>query len=95
MKETIDWNLRQASGEDLQLTPFDKNSVTLYQFPADFYKKHEESKCFVPQPNSQISEGDRALIAAMYPANPSARLEAFEKNKEKFEATWKKEKSGT
>ncbi|MGE0240474.1 MAG: hypothetical protein AB7S59_17280, partial [Parvibaculaceae bacterium] len=94
-KETIDWNLRQASGEDLQLTKFDKTSVMLYQFPADFYKKGAKSKCFVPEPNSQISSGDRALIAAMYPANESARLEAFQKNKEKFEAIWKKEDGGT
>ncbi|MGE0006709.1 MAG: M12 family metallopeptidase [Parvibaculaceae bacterium] len=94
-KETIDWNLRQAAGEDLQLTKFDKNSVMLYQFPADFYKRGAKSKCFVAQPNSQISSGDRALVAAMYPANPSARLEAFQKNKEKFEAIWKKDKDGT
>ncbi|MGE3876843.1 MAG: hypothetical protein AB7F74_28125 [Parvibaculaceae bacterium] len=94
-KDQIDWNLRQAAGDDLQLTKFDKNSVMLYQFPADFYKKHDKSKCFVPQPNSQISEGDRALLAAMYPANESARLEAFEKNKEKFEAIWKKDEDGT
>jgi hypothetical protein len=94
-KDQIDWNLRQAAGDDLQLTKFDKDSVMLYQFPADFYKQHEQSKCFVPQPNSQISEGDRALLAAMYPANASARLEAFEKNKEKFEAIWKKDKDGS
>lgn len=93
-KETIDWNLRQASGEDLQLTKFDKTSVMLYQFPADFYKKGAKSKCFVPNPNSQISGGDRALVAQMYPANESARLEAFQKNKDKFEAIWEKDKDG-
>jgi hypothetical protein len=91
-KEQIDWNLRQAAGEDLQLTPFDKDSVMLYQFPADFYKSGDQSKCFSPQPNSQISSGDRALVAAMYPANAAARLEAFQKNKEKFEAIWDKKK---
>lgn len=89
-KETIDWNLRQASGEDLQLTKFDKNSVMLYQFPPDFYKKGAKSKCFVPDPNSQISAGDRALVATMYPANAASRLENFNENKEKFEAIWKK-----
>jgi hypothetical protein len=94
-KETIDWNLRQASGEDLQMTKFDQNSVMLYQFPADFYNNGGKSKCFVPQPNSQISPGDRALVSAMYPANESARLEAFQENKEKFEAIWKKDKDGT
>ena len=87
--------MRQAAGEDLQMTKFDKNSVMLYQFPADFYKKGATSKCFVPEPNSQISQGDRTLIAAMYPANESARLEAFQKNKEKFEAIWEKDKEGT
>lgn len=91
-KEQIDWNLRQASGDDLKLTKFDKDSVMLYQFPADFYKKGQGSKCFVPQPNSQISSGDRALLAAMYPPSESARLEAFQKNKGKFEAIWKKDK---
>ena len=94
-KETIDWNLRQAAGEDLQMTKFDKNSVMLYQFPSEFYKNGANSKCFVPEPNSQISGGDRMLIAAMYPSNASARLEAFQKNKEKFEAIWKKEEGGT
>jgi hypothetical protein len=91
-KEQIDWNLRQASGEDLQLTKFDKNSVMLYQFPADFYKKGGKSKCFVPEPNSQISKGDRALLAQMYPANAASRLEAFQKNKDAFEKIWNKDK---
>ena len=93
-KETIDWNLRQASGEDLQMTKFDKNSVMLYQFPPTSTRR-APSKCFVPEPNSQISQGDRTLIATMYPANESARLEAFQKNKEKFEAIWEKDKEGT
>ena len=90
-KETIDWNLRQAAGEDLQLTKFDKTSVMLYQFPSDFYKKGAKSKCFVPQPNSNISSGDRALATAMYPANAASRLEAFKENKEKFEKIWNKD----
>lgn len=90
-KETIDWNLRQAAGEDLQLTKFDKTSVMLYQFPADFYKKGANSGCFVSTPNSQISPGDRALVAAMYPANAASRLEAFKENKEKFEKIWNKD----
>jgi hypothetical protein len=77
------------------MTKFDPNSVMLYQFPADFYKQGDQSKCFVPAPNSQISAGDRALIAAMYPANASARLEAFQKNKERFEAIWNKDEGGT
>jgi hypothetical protein len=91
-KEQIDWNLRQASGDDLQLTKFDKDSVMLYQFPAEFYKKGAKSKCFSPQPNSQISAGDRALAAKMYPANVASRLEAFQKNKEEFEKIWNKGK---
>lgn len=90
-KETIDWNLRQAAGEDLQTTKFDKDSNMLYQFPAEFYKKGAKSKCFVSTPNSQISAGDRALLARMYPANAASRLEAFKENKEKFEAIWNKD----
>ncbi len=90
-KETVDWNLRQAAGEDLQLTTFDKDSVMLYQFPADFYKQGDKSKCFVSAPNSQISPGDRALVSAMYPANAASRLENFKETKGKFEKIWNKD----
>ncbi len=89
-KETIDWNLRQASGDDLQLTKFDRRSVMLYQFPIDFYRKGAKSRCYVPKDNTYISGGDRALVASMYPANATSRLEAFKQNKEKFEKIWNK-----
>ncbi|WP_162914253.1 hypothetical protein [Taklimakanibacter lacteus] len=89
-KETIDWNLRQASGEDLQLTKFDRKSVMLYQFPADFYRKGAKSKCFVARESTRVSAGDRALLALMYPADPASRIAAFKKNREKFEAIWNK-----
>lgn len=89
-KETIDWNLRQASGEDIQTTKFDRKSVMIYQFPADFYRKGAKSKCFVPDKNTRISGGDRSLIAIMYPADAASRLANFKANREKFAAIWKK-----
>ena len=89
-RETIDFNLRQATGEDLQLTKFDRKSVMLYHFPPDFYRKGAKSRCFVSKDNEQISAGDRALAAIMYPADATARLEAFKKNKEAFENIWSK-----
>ena len=87
-KEQIDFNLKPFSGSDLMMTDFDKTSVMLYQFPDKYYINGANSKCYVPQPNNNISQVDRAVAAYMYPADPASRQQNFEKNKAKFEALW-------
>lgn len=89
-KEKVDFNLRAATGEGLQLTKFDNKSVMIYHFPAEFYKKGAKSKCYVAEENSQISASDRELAAIMYPPDVSTGLAAFQHNKERFEAIWNK-----
>jgi hypothetical protein len=89
-KETVDWNMRPISGDDLVASKFDKKSIMLYLFPAQFYKKGAKSRCFVAKMNYQISEGDRAAISEMYPADPNARLANFESNKAAFADLLKK-----
>ena len=91
-KEQIDFNL-QPLPDDTQgvmVTDFDNTSVMLYQFPDKYYLNGTASRCYIPAPNSQISRVDREVVNYMYPANPQARIERFQKNKDAFAAIWNK-----
>jgi hypothetical protein len=85
-KETVDWNMRPISGEDLVAGKFDKKSIMLYLFPAKFYRKGAKSRCYVAEMNYAISAGDRVALAEMYAADPNARIAAFESNRAAFAA---------
>lgn len=87
-KEQIDFNLKPFYGDDLMASDFDKTSVMLYQFPDKYYIKGASSACYVPEPNNNISQVDRAVVAYMYPADAASRQQRFEENKKKFEAIW-------
>jgi hypothetical protein len=54
------------------VTNFDRSSVMLYAFPAEFYTKGVNSDCYSPT-NSTLSNGDRATFRAAYIA-PSSQL---------------------
>jgi hypothetical protein len=89
-KEQIDFNLRPINVEGLMATEFDRRSVMLYQFEDKFYLKGAQSHCYVPQQNVNISQVDHAIATQMYPADASARMQAFEDRKNKFQAIWDK-----
>lgn len=89
-KTQIDFNMRQYRDTDVVASDFNPHAVMLYQFPPAFYKTGEKAKCYIPQQNSEISDGDRAELAKLYPINESARIERFEKTKATFQAFWDK-----
>src|SRR5262249_8198364 len=92
-KEQIDFNLRPIDTnetEGVMMTDFDNTSVMLYQFPDKYYLKGAQSRCYIPAPNDQISKIDREVVNYMYPVNPQARMERFQRNKDAFAAIWNK-----
>ena len=93
---TIKFNMAPFSGEDLMMTEFDPRSVMLYSFPKEYYLKGEQSSCFIPSSNNDISDNDRVTIDYMYPAEAGARVKNFEQSKAQFMAIMKKaEAAGT
>jgi hypothetical protein len=95
-EETIKFNMAPFSGEDLMMTDFDAQSVMLYSFPKEYYLKGEQSSCFIPSSNTEISGADRATINYMYPADAAARIKNFEQTKAQFaEIVKKAESAGT
>ena len=72
--DTINRNMRQLPDSSLfSSTPHDKDSIMHYSFPADFFLKREESKCFSPQHYS-LSKIDQQAMASAYPANAQMAL---------------------
>ena len=62
-KEQIDFNILQKySPNGISATIFDKDSIMLYQFPADLFL----DKVATPE-NTQLSEKDKSFIQQMYP----------------------------
>jgi hypothetical protein len=95
-KEQVDFNMRPLSGEGLVATAFNKLSVMLYAFPAQFYVNGDKSECYIPQDNNGISQGDRDVLAGIYPADPNARMQRFESAKAEFSGMLdKKAEEGT
>ena len=89
-KEVVDFNMRQLSGPDVVATEFDRNSVMLYQFPANFYKSGTKANCYIDKPTADISGGDMNEIAGLYPLEESERIKQFETTKAAFVALWNK-----
>ena len=95
-EETIKFNMAPFAGEDLMMTDFDAKSVMLYSFPKEYYLQGEQSSCFIPSSNNDISENDRVTIDYMYPSDAGARVKNFEQSKAQFMAIMKKaEAAGT
>ena len=87
-KEIIDFNMRKLSGPDIVASEFNKKSIMLYQFPAEFYKKGKQANCYVAKPSADISDGDFGEIAGLYPLEESERVKRFEQTKAAFTALW-------
>lgn len=85
-EQTIKTNMATEVAEDLMVTDFDRKSVMLYSFPAEFYLKGADSSCFIDHANDDISPVDRATVAYMYPADMAQRQKNFQQAKAQFSA---------
>lgn len=63
----IDRNLRPRNPDGSTQSPFDRDSIMLYSFPASFYKQGINPQCYTPG-NNQISSADADGIKRLYPA---------------------------
>ncbi|MDZ4842680.1 MAG: hypothetical protein SH859_11155 [Hyphomicrobium aestuarii] len=57
--------------------PFDIDSIMIYGFPAKYYKKGDGSHCYAVERNL-LSDGDKQLIAKLYPADNAAKTAMIE-----------------
>ncbi|WP_162914256.1 hypothetical protein [Taklimakanibacter lacteus] len=73
------------SGPDLVASEFDAKSVMLEPYPEKFFVKGAASPCFIKQYNRDVSAGDHAAMAGLYPAKGAKRAEAFRKKKAAFQ----------
>lgn len=92
-KDYIDFAMREAKGDDLDLTNFDRGSIMLYYFPPDFYVKGEQSNCYISTFNETISSTDLAKMAERYSSDPNTRIERHKRNRAAFAAVWEKAQS--
>jgi hypothetical protein len=69
-KPQVDHNLRPLMQEPRRrVTEYDPKSIMHYALPAHLFKAGVKSKCFIER-NTVLSDGDRAIIRAAYPATP-------------------------
>ena len=67
-KDEVDRNLRTlVTTPRRRVTPYDPKSIMHYALPAWMFKNREQSKCFVAE-NLALSNGDKDIIRAAYPA---------------------------
>ena len=75
-KEEVDRNLRRldnSSGKTgLLTTPFDRQSNMLYSLNPEAFKNPTTAKCYIPNPNNNISLTDRTAAQATYPSVAAA-----------------------
>ncbi len=85
-EDKIRFNMAPWEGEDLMMTEFDRESVMLYTFPAEYYLKGDQSNCYIPHSNDDISEKDKFTVEYMYPADAAARVRNASAARAKFDA---------
>lgn len=64
----IDHNLRPKTKADGEASEFNKKSIMLYAFPANFYKTGVNAKCYTSDNNS-LSSVDKEGVQKYYPNN--------------------------
>lgn len=71
-KAKVDLNMRRLlnDGDVNVVGEFDKRSIMLYTFPDWMYRDGTGSSCYFTA-NAEISDGDRATVAYMYPTDPA------------------------
>ena len=62
-----------AMGDEMQSTPFDRDSVMLYALPAEAFTDGEKDTCFIPKLNAELSATDKRIAGELYP-KPTADL---------------------
>ena len=72
-KKEVDIQMRAVSLQGKMVTDFDTASVMLYALPAEYFKSGTGSICFHAR-NATLSDGDKKLIAEVYPAVPGERI---------------------
>jgi hypothetical protein len=74
--EEVDRNMKRlnvsSSLSGLLTTEFDPKSIMLYSLDAAAFKDPGTAKCFISQPNNNISGLDRSAAQTVYPALPGA-----------------------
>ena len=69
--EQIDHNLKPIAASATDTGPFDKTSIMLYAFPANFYTAGVNAECLTLG-NNTLSQGDVAGLLKFYPADSTA-----------------------
>lgn len=72
-KETVDHNMQVLNAPGLLATTFDRKSIMLYTFPPEFFKQGIQASCY-NSPNTLISDGDKGIVAALYPTSREAKV---------------------
>jgi hypothetical protein len=67
-QDEVDRQMRRLTADQLIIAPFNVRSIMLYAFPAQFYKHGAQSPCYTTG-NDDLSPGDLALLAQVYPAD--------------------------
>ena len=71
--QTIEFNLRQlTTSAGHELTPFDVNSIMKYFFEPFMFVNGEQSRCYSPNENVELSPGDKDLVTRLFPRAPAA-----------------------
>jgi hypothetical protein len=73
LKETTDYNMGVLNTPGLLTSTFDKKSIMLYTFPPAYFKQGTNASCYNP-PNTSLSDGDKSIVAALYPQNRKEKL---------------------
>jgi hypothetical protein len=72
-KEKTDFNMGVLNTSGLLASAFDRRSIMLYTFPPQYFKEGTTASCYSP-PNTSLSDGDKSLVAALYPESREAKL---------------------
>jgi Astacin (Peptidase family M12A) len=86
-KEQVDFNMRTLWGPDYVAPSYDRQSIMLYDFPADYFKVGTISQCF-SEPNTAISTHDYETLSGMYPVDVAMRNQRYTERRAAFKAAW-------
>lgn len=84
-KTKVDHNLRQHGNPDETAGTFDPASIMLYRFPALFYRS-ADSACAPTTDGQELSEGDKAGLAELYPHSPHSAAREMQRRAELLRA---------
>ncbi len=82
---TVDHNLKTEEDPNLVAGPFDRRSVMLYRFPADFYKT-APSPCAPLGDGQSLSDGDKRGLQLLYPQTATEVAAVMSSQQEIFTA---------